>query len=177
MACSRLDATLENGVNRMSETKQHKSQNLMPGAVGLLGYGGLIPFVGLAGGALILPETMAGIAEQGLLLYAAIILSFLGGLHWGRIAAGATISATNAKDAHATSWLIWSVLPSLWAWGVIWIVASQPLQAVLLAVGIFICWQVDRNALTAGLFANWMRKLRRDLSIIAILSLLTIGIF
>ena len=161
----------------MSETKQHISQTPMPGAVGILGYGGLIPFVGLAGGAFILPEAMAGIAVQGLLFYAAIILSFLGGLHWGRIAASTTISATNAKEAHAAFWLIWSVLPSLWAWGAIWLVAGQPLQALLLAVGIFICWQVDRYALTAGLFANWMGKLRRDLSIIAILSLLTIVIF
>ena len=154
-----------------------KSPIKPPAAAQWLGYAGLLPFAGLALCAYFGGGEMAALARQGLYLYGAIILSFLGGLHWGRIAAGATISATNAKDAHATSWLIWSVLPSLWAWGVIWIVASQPLQAVLLAVGIFICWQVDRDALTAGLFANWMRKLRRDLSIIAILSLLTIGIF
>ena len=54
--------------------------------VRLLGYGGAIPFLG--GGILVTCDVrLPGIeVPAALLYYGAVILSFLGGLHWGRIA-------------------------------------------------------------------------------------------
>ena len=49
----------------------------------LLGYGGAVPFIGF--GALIVTDSTAWDieVETVLLFYGAVILSFLGGIHWG----------------------------------------------------------------------------------------------
>ena len=143
----------------------------MQAVVKSLGYGGLIPFVGLSAATLFLPvefAAMSALSAAGLCLYSAIILSFLGGLHWGRMSVAEEVSA---------GWLIWSVMPSLWGWGILWLVPDLAHQMLLLALGLFICWQVDRRAIADGLFAGWMAKLRRDLSVVAIGSLVASAIF
>ena len=161
----------------MSDTKLDFAQDKMPKSVALLGYGGLIPFIGLAVGSAALPGTARELAAHGLLFYAAIILSFLGGLHWGRVAASDATNGIMDDNVGTTGWLIWSVTPSLWAWGVIWLLSSLATQAILLAIGLFVCWQVDRYAMSRGIFASWMQKLRRNLTVMAIMSLLSLVVF
>lgn len=134
----------------------------------ILGYGGLLPFVGLATGSVILPPDLADMARAGLMLYGAIILSFLGGLHWGRL---------SGHDVVNPYWLVWSVMPSLWGWSVLWLTQSASQQGLLLSFGLLICWLVDRRAIAKGLFAHWMGRLRRDLTIVAIISLIGAVVF
>lgn len=148
----------------------------MPVAVKILGYGGLVPFIGLAGISMFAPLPLSEMALAGLAFYGAIILSFLGGLHWGRLAASNTVEA--GKDTGIdTGWLIWSVVPSLWAWGAIWLVLDNALQLLLIAAGLCVCWAVDRQAIAGGLFASWMGRLRRDLTLVATLSLVSAALF
>ncbi|MEP4431024.1 MAG: DUF3429 domain-containing protein, partial [Hyphomicrobiales bacterium] len=76
-----------------------------------LGYTGLIPFFTASIGILIFRsdielQSFIGLA---LLVYGAVILSFLGGIRWG--------TALNLHDKQAQKWqLCLSVLPSLLGW-------------------------------------------------------------
>jgi hypothetical protein len=70
----------------------------------LLGVLGLIPFVAGAFVAAALPVGYVPVASYAVLAYGLVILSFLGGVHWGR--------ALATGDART---FIWSVVPSLLA--------------------------------------------------------------
>ena len=77
----------------------------------VLGYGGALPFLC---GAIFANQQVAvlGVAPTYFLLsYGAVILSFLGGLHWGRV-----ITSPNVNGSSDSTWLIWSVCPSLLGW-------------------------------------------------------------
>jgi len=51
--------------------------------VRLLGYAGLFPFFAAAAAALLGPPPWRGAALSALAAYGAVILSFLGAVHWG----------------------------------------------------------------------------------------------
>jgi len=87
----------------MPETHQEPTNNSMPRAPQLLGYAGLIPFIGLSLASIMFEGEGAQVAVIGLNLYAAVILSFLGGLHWGRIA-GRADAFEGGKQAVAESY-------------------------------------------------------------------------
>jgi hypothetical protein len=78
----------------------------------LLGLGGLIPFLGL-GAASVLSPTYASAAAGLQKDYAALILAFLGAMHWG-----ATLTGGQTGHITARTWfaLIWGITPALWAW-------------------------------------------------------------
>ena len=80
-----------------------------PWSRGLLGYGGLLPFVALAAGGLWAPSTPWWSAA--LLAYGAVILSFVGALHWGF-----AMALSGLSTAERTRCFVWSVVPSLMAW-------------------------------------------------------------
>jgi len=87
----------------------HKDR--VPFAAFALGAGGLIPFV--AGAVLLVvgPAEWGEVANRALLGYGAVILSFLGGILWGRIMDGVT-----TLEDERSRLLSLSVLPSLLAW-------------------------------------------------------------
>jgi hypothetical protein len=74
-----------------------------------LGYGGLLPFVALAAIGLWAPGTPHWSAA--LQAYGAVILSFVGALHWGF-----AMSLGGLSSAERTRCFVWSVVPSLLAW-------------------------------------------------------------
>jgi hypothetical protein len=75
-----------------------------------LGIGGLIPFVGLTAAAM-----LSGAAHpwlvRALLDYAAVILSFVGALHWGF-----AMTLPDLDPRLQRGMFAWSVVPSLLAW-------------------------------------------------------------
>ena len=71
-----------------------------------LGVAGLLPFAVGAAGLWLLPPQWAGLAAAALLAYAAVIVSFLGGIHWG---------LAMATGQPRPGGLVWGVLPSLLA--------------------------------------------------------------
>jgi hypothetical protein len=123
-----------------------------------LGYGGLLPFVA---GALLVwlvwPEAHP-YATAALSGYAAVIVSFLGGIHWG--------VAFTRPDPPA--WLfVWGVVPSL----VAWVAVVMPPSAGLVIHGVMLvaCYLVDRRLYPLFGLSGWL-TLRFRLSAVASLS-------
>jgi hypothetical protein len=99
-----------------------------------LGYGGLLPFVGLALGAWLLAPGQQALAAQALLGYSASILSFLGAIHWG-------LTMRNPAGQSA-GLLVWGVVPSLVAWLALLLPVSTGL--LLIAALLWVCFVTDR---------------------------------
>jgi hypothetical protein len=118
-----------------------------------LGYGGLIPFVaGAALVALLAPESRP-VATAALSAYAAVIVSFLGGIHWG----------IGFRDGTPRLFL-WGVLPSLVAAAALLLPPRHGLSVH--AVMLLLCYAVDRRVYPAHGLQAWLR-LRWHLSLVA----------
>ena len=133
----------------------------MPGSAGspppsrtarALGAAGLIPFVGgalaLWGGAAVAPALSA---------YAATIVSFLGGIHWGLA----------ARRGGADALLAWGVMPSLVAW--VALLLPLPWALAVHAMALIACYAVDRRVFPREGLSAWL-PLRLRLTIVAALS-------
>lgn len=123
-----------------------------------LGAAGLIPFVV---GALLVwlvrdPEAH-GFVAAALSAYAALILSFLGGIHWG---------LAFRHEQPPTVLLVWGVVPSLVAWPAVLMPAWSGL--VIHGVMLAVCYAVDRRRYPAEGVARWL-TLRFRLSAVAAL--------
>lgn len=126
-----------------------------------LGYAGLLPFVFGA----LLVWLLAGydadahaFAALALSCYAAIIISFLGGIHWGL---GFRQPEPSARP------FVWGVAPSLLAW----VAVVMPAYAGLVVHGVVLvlCYLVDRRSYPALGAGAWL-TLRFRLSGVASLS-------
>jgi hypothetical protein len=126
-----------------------------------LGYAGLLPFVGLALLAWIVHLELRDFVTTALALYAALIASFLGGLHWPL----ADRVARQARRLH----LIWGITPALIAWVAALMppYASLPLMAALLVL----CYLVDRKTYVAAQWGAWL-PMRLRLTVVATLACL-----
>lgn len=131
----------------------------------VLGLGGLVPFVvGALGGWLASPGH-AGLALNAMLGYGAVILSFLGGVHWGR----ALAPDLAARPGGAR--LLWSVTPALIGWGAMF--AGQIYAVLVLFIAAFtLAFFVDAKAVNVGMFPAWYGRLRKLLSIGVLVCLL-----
>ena len=76
-----------------------------------LGYAGLLPFVFMLFGVWFADASWLQDFVKGQLAYGIVILSFLGGVHWGAGMLSSELSAVDTKKA-----LMWGVTPSLIAW-------------------------------------------------------------
>jgi hypothetical protein len=117
-----------------------------------LGYAGLIPFAVLALDPLTLEYFSPPLARLWLLGYGAVILSFLGGIVWGR----------NLSEPDAGIAMIVSILISLAGWGAFLLIGPEAFW--LLAAGFVASLVYDMGS---GL-PDWFRRLRIHLSIGAI---------
>lgn len=123
-----------------------------------LGQAGLLPFVsGAALVWLVHPDVHPYVA-LGLSAYAALIVSFLGGLHWG-------IGMRTASPP--ASLFAWGVVPSLLAWAALMMPPSAGL--VVHGVVLLVCYAVDRRVYPRHGLAGWL-TLRFRLSAVAALS-------
>ncbi|MRS97923.1 DUF3429 family protein [Ralstonia pickettii] len=137
------------------------------GFAALLGIGGLIPFIVLAG--LSLGDTSSRIEYQrSLLVYATCITSFVGAVHWGL--ALRTASATRVHRVQ----LVWSIVPSLAAW-VVAIGSEAPIALVRMAVVLAVCWLTDAVFARRGAIPAWYFRLRSVLTVVAVASLALSG--
>ena len=137
-------------------SKTHNPPTL---AAQLLGYGGLVPFVGLSLAVWLLPLAYRAAALTALLAYGATILSFLGAIHWG--------FTLRDRPAASTRLLTWGVLPSLTAWVALLLPPGPGL--LLLAAGLWACFAVDRVVYRWVGVQAWL-PMRRLLTLIASLS-------
>jgi Protein of unknown function (DUF3429) len=124
-----------------------------------LGVAGLLPFIVGAAAVALGPPAWHDTALRALVAYGAVIVSFLGGIHWGSPTGG-------AHDASRA----WGVVPSLLAWPLL-LVPSARFGLIGLAASLALCWAVDRARFPAmGLSA--LLPLRTLLSSVAIFSCL-----
>ena len=145
------------------DEKAVKSQ--VPQSAAWLGGLGLVPFVALAASLVLAPADLKPTLAYALLGYGAVILSFLGGVHWG-LAIGGTAPA--AAESLKTR-LILSVIPSLVAWAALLMPAGG---LFVLAAAIALMLIVDLRATRAGHAPSWYPRLRIPLSVAVALSLL-----
>ena len=92
----------------------------LPAAAVLLALAGIVPFAGCALGAL----STGDVAEANYWLlalcgYGAVILSFLGGVHWGFVLGAVRPDDTTAAPLHTRYRLVLGVLPALGGWAAI----------------------------------------------------------
>ena len=143
-----------------------------PIAARVLGYAGLIPFIGLATAAALAPDAeMKQIARDGALTYGVAILSFMGGCRWGFAAAG-----LGAGPSYLGLGL--TVLPALLAWAALWATPwiGASAVALLLAAGFAALYVDDARTQSAGGAPEWWTALRLPLTIGATLSVLAAGL-
>lgn len=137
----------------------------LPRAVAWLGYGGLLPFIALA--AAVLLQVHVELARAALVAYGAVILSFVGALHWGF-----AMMAPGLEDAERTRLFAWSTVPALLAWPAV--LLAPPLGALVLVAGFAVHYLQDRRLARAHDLPAWYLPLRLQLSCVACLSLLTL---
>ncbi len=127
--------------------------------VAWLGYGGLLPFVGLA--VLLAADAPRAAAWSAALVgYGAVILSFVGALHWGF-----AMSVPGLDPGMRRHAFIWSVVPALMAWPAT--VLGGSAAGLTLVVGFALHLAQDhRLAGPAGLPA-WYLPLRWRLTVVA----------
>lgn len=140
-----------------------------------LGYAGLIPFLYLAFGWV---DSAQSRFPGGpfliifLVAYAAVILSFVGALHW---------AFCLQCDQLGAGWLVWSVVPSLIGWvalcGVVLVehpFVQQKLIILMLIAGFAAQLVADfrmRRILSPLLWPDWFMRLRVQLTVVACASL------
>ncbi|MCU0814082.1 MAG: DUF3429 domain-containing protein [Burkholderiaceae bacterium] len=124
-----------------------------PRAALALGYAGLIPFAAGALAAWVLGDGARASAAFALAGYAAVIVSFLGGIHWG-------IGFLRGDAVR----FVWGVVPSLVAWPALLMPPAAGLA--LLAAMLVVCYVVDRRVYPAYGLQRWL-PLRLHLSSVA----------
>jgi len=134
----------------------------LPPWTDLLGYAGLVPFVGAALAMLVLPE--AGTRElvgRVLAAYGAAILAFLGGVHWGLV--------LRDRPSDAPRRLGFGVLPSLVGWLALLLPFEQAMAVLVAGFGGF--WLYEHRMLGPSVLPAAYLGLRRWLTLIVCASL------
>ena len=137
----------------------------MPVAAAWLGSLGIIPFAGLSLATPFVSDFLKAKLVFALMAYGAIILSFLGGIHWG-------LAIGTDPQNHNTLWrrIILSVLPSLVAWAAL--LTPSSIGFLVLAAAFVAMLLVDVRASRMHEAPAWYPKLRWPLSCGAIAALL-----
>lgn len=144
----------------------------LPSIALLLGIGGLIPFVICSLGALANPPPNDALSLLALIAYGAVILAFLGGVHWGFGLEGAGTSTGSVQRARFGL----GVLPSLIGW-VALLLAFLDFSRValaLLVLGFFLTTIVEARASRAGYMPTGYMGLRWVLSAVVVICLVTV---
>jgi hypothetical protein len=126
-----------------------------------LGYGGLVPFIGLAIGMWLVKADQIHFFTLALAAYTAAIVSFLGGIHWGL--------GFQMGEAAPRMHFFWGVAPPLVAWLALLLPAWAGL--VLLAAILLACYAVDRTTYPVTGLARWL-PMRLRLTAVAVASCL-----
>lgn len=137
----------------------------LPRTVAWLGYGGLVPFVAGAAACWSGPTLAPWHPLQVLVAYGAVILSFVGALHW----AFAMLLPQLSPGLRAWQFT-WSTVPALVAWPAV-LVAPRA-GALLLVAGFIAHWLQDRRQARVQPLPAWYLPLRLQLTAVACLCLL-----
>lgn len=123
-----------------------------------LGHAGLVPFVLGALLAMLVRVDVLPYVVLSLSVYAGMIVSFLGGIHWG------VLMATNDATPRR---LVWAVTPSLLGW--VSVVMPPHAGLVIQALLLIVCYLVDRRLYPVFGLSKWL-TLRFRLTLVASMS-------
>ena len=126
----------------------------------LLGWAGLVPFGLAALGTHSGIDTLVPYGFLGGTAYGAVILSFLGAVHWGLA----------MQDDRSPYWYVWSITPALFGFASL-LLLDVGMQVATLIPLFALAWSVDRKAANHGLIPNWYMRLRSKLTAGAVISL------
>lgn len=130
----------------------------------LLAAAGVLPFAAGAAGSWLADPARVAFALNAMLGYAAVILSFLGAVHWGRAL------APDEAARPPTGWLLWAVAPALLGWAAMFVGAVVPalgLFVAAFAAAVF----VDLRAVRAGRLPAWYGRLRKGVTVAVLAAL------
>jgi len=134
-----------------------------PAAVAWLGYGGLLPFLGSALLCWLEPNHRSLWLEM-LLTYGAVILSFVGALHWGFAMVHPDTAGQPMNGMYG-----WSVMPSLLGW--VALLVHPAAGATLLIAGFLAHYRQDLRLTRVLPLPAWYLPLRLQLTVVACLCL------
>ena len=125
-------------------------ENKLEKTIDQLGYAGLLPFAGLAALLWVVKADLLPFVAVALTSYTAVIVSFLGGIHWGI----GFLRAPRAPRFH----FVWGVVPSLLAW----LALLMPAYAALPLLGLTLvaCYAVDRKTYPSTGLSRWLPRRR-----------------
>ncbi|MBN2679593.1 DUF3429 domain-containing protein [Acidithiobacillus montserratensis] len=132
-----------------------------------LGWAGIIPLLianfGVWKGYGVVALTLGNI-------YAAIILGFLGAIHWG-------LAMNREHSDDASMLMIWSVIPALWGFFALW--WSAPVALALLILGFIAQWFADYRLNKRLRLPTWFFPLRSGLTaaVVSLLGLLLLQLY
>ncbi|MDX1803926.1 MAG: DUF3429 domain-containing protein [Alcanivorax sp.] len=125
-----------------------------------LGFSGLLPFYLLA--ALAWFDPLRDLALKGLTAYAAVVLSFLGAVHWGR-------ALTRFADSNQFPTLLFGIMPALLGWFAL--LLPRELSLPMLTAGLVFVWGTEQMVFV-DILPSWYRHLRHGLTAASVLALL-----
>ena len=156
----------------MSHSSPSSTESI-PASVAWLGYGGVLPFALLAAAGFSSTEYSA-ICTIALILYSAVILSFVGALHWAF-----AMTLPGLSESKRSEFFGWSVVPALLAWlAALLIGVSQcasmlnvlhdvAIAAALLIVGFVSTYKQDARLAIVAKLPAWYLPLRLRLTAVA----------
>ncbi len=152
---SSCEAVTQRSARTQSERALASADGAVPGVALLLGASGLLPF---AAPAIILwfaPTPWQAWLVATLTAYGAVILSFMGAVHWGL--------AMVTRHRWRNRWFGLSVVPALVGWCAVML---SPLVGLLVLSAAFACvYALDLAAVRAGIAPPWYLRLRRALTL------------
>jgi len=143
----------------------------------MLGLLGLIPFLACAAGIIFVPHQVpVPRLVQALIAYGAVILSFLGAVHWGLALEPDPTMLSPSRTAADRKRLALGVLPALVGWAALLVplVASSMVAIIILAMGFLGTMLVEAEAGRRGALPPGYLPLRWLLSAVVLLCLLVV---
>lgn len=135
-----------------------------------LGLAGLIPFIGLAAVILLEVAGWQAVALQAFLYYSAVILSFLGGVHWG-----VAMSLDHEGSYPFSARMMVAMAPSLLAWPALML--SPQFSLLALMIGFLLIRLYEAQADSVERLPVWYTTLRTLLTVVVVISHLSLLLF
>ncbi|QEL12733.1 DUF3429 domain-containing protein [Kushneria phosphatilytica] len=135
-----------------------------------LGLAGLLPFVLCAAVVVLAGLPWQAIAMQAFLYYSAVILSFLGGIHWG-----VAMSLDQGGSTEFNGRMVMAMAPSLIAWPSLMLDARFALLALM--AGFLLVRLYERQSDSVARLPGWYLALRTLLTVVVVLTHLVLVIW
>ncbi len=140
-----------------------------------LGIAGLLPFILCSLGALMLSSDWADRSLLALLAYGAVILAFLGGVHWGFALEGEAEPANSMSRVQRSRFGL-GVVPSLIGWAALLVtfIGLPRTGLLVLAAGFIGTTVIEAQAARRGLVPHAYMWLRWGLSAVVVVCLTSV---